>query len=116
MFICTFYHTPVAFCDRGIVFYITKGVSLMRHPLSFCFCIAAKGKTAGNLTEITEDSFDDTEYTDIPDDDGTHRGIFRLETDVSVLSVKRLNGGFTFKTVHHGDDHLTVVSHILLSD
>lgn len=33
MFICTFYHTPVAFCDRGIVFYITKGVSLMRHPL-----------------------------------------------------------------------------------
>ena len=35
MFICTFYHTPVAFCDRGIVFYITKGVSLMRHPLSF---------------------------------------------------------------------------------
>ena len=35
MFICTFYHTPVAFCDRGIVFYITKGVSLMRHPLVF---------------------------------------------------------------------------------
>lgn len=35
MFICTFYHTPVAFCDRGIVFYITKGVSLMRHPLFF---------------------------------------------------------------------------------
>ena len=25
MFICTFYHTPVAFCDRGIVFLYYEG-------------------------------------------------------------------------------------------
>ena len=36
MFICTFYHTPVAFCDRGIVFlYYEGGVADATPP--FCF-------------------------------------------------------------------------------
>ena len=37
MFICTFYHTPVAFCDRGIVFlYYEGGVADATPPFFFC--------------------------------------------------------------------------------